>query len=155
MSDNSVIDVDAMSDEELDSFLEEQTGVDMNESTDVVDEPEGSEESNLPEVSSEETDQPEANEEEEATEEESISDEESGESTEGTEADDEESNNSESGDDDSNEATTVSMDGYNNNELALMTEVYEDLFKNGIKAAGVDRTVRDPEHLKTLVRIGL
>jgi hypothetical protein len=35
-----------------------------------------------------------------------------------------------------------------------MSEVYEDLFKHGIKASGIERTVRDPEHLKTLVRIG-
>ncbi len=46
-----------------------------------------------------------------------------------------------------------SMSKYGNDELAEMSGVYDELFKTGIKASGVDRTVRDPEHLKTLVRI--
>jgi len=145
------IDVDAMSDEELDSFLEEATGVDMNEPSDVINE----EEETTEVVTDEAT---EVEESEGETEEEVISDEDSDESTEGTEADDEGTNNSESGTTDqeaADEITPISMDGYDDAELAVMTEVYEDLFKNGIKAAGVDRTVRDPEHLKTLVRIGL
>ena len=44
---------------------------------------------------------------------------------------------------------------YSDDEKALMDDVYTSLFKDGIKASGVTRTVRDAEHLKTLVRIGL
>lgn len=144
------VDVDGMSDEELDSFIEEATGVDMNEPTDVVDDdtevvpvdgPEEEEEIPLTEEVEEVT--------EELPDEESISEAASG------EPDGVTPNVSSSGKSDLNEERTVSMDGYSDTELAVMTEVYEDLFKNGIKAAGVDRTVRDPEHLKTLVRIGL
>ena len=155
MSDNpevQPIDVDGMSDAELDSFLEEATGVDMTEDTSAIEEQEETiTDSNV-------SDQPEAEEAEgeveESTDEGSISDEESDESTEGTEADDEESNSSESGESDQSEAEVISMEGYEQAELATMTEVYEDLFKSGIKASGVERTVRDAEHLKTLVRIG-
>jgi len=154
MSDNpevQPIDVDGMSDAELDSFLEEATGVDMNEDTSAIEDADAEafaeEEKELVEEAEEAV--------EESTEEEAISDEESEDSTEGTGADDEESNSSESGESDQSEANVISMEGYEQAELAVMTEVYEDLFKNGIKAAGVDRTVRDPEHLKTLVRIGL
>ena len=143
------IDVDGMSDEELDSFLEEATGVDMNEPTDVVDD-------------TEEADAKAFEQEEEVLEEEAegaeneLQEEEQEQNTEEEVEESKESNLPEvSSGDDQSEANVISMEGYEQAELAVMTEVYEDLFKNGIKAAGVDRTVRDPEHLKTLVRIGL
>jgi len=36
-----------------------------------------------------------------------------------------------------------------------MDSIYQELFVDGIKAAGSNRVIRDAEHLKTLVRIGI
>ncbi len=137
------IDIDGLSDDELDNFIEEATGVDMNEPTDVVDDDtevtpvDGfEEEEEIP--LTEETTTEDVNEEETTS---SLEEEE-----EETPSEEEEVDQID---------TVFDMSKYGNDELAEMSEVYEDLFKNGIKAAGVDRTVRDPEHLKTLVRIGL
>ncbi len=140
------IDVDGMSDEELDSFIEESTGVDMNESTDVVDD----DTEVVPVDSFEEEEEIPLTEE---TTTEDVNEEEEEETTSSLEEEEEETPSEE---EEVEQIDTVfDMSKYGNDELAEMSEVYEDLFKNGIKAAGVDRTVRDPEHLKTLVRIGL
>ena len=126
------VDVDSMSDEELDSFLDEHTevGSDMS-NLDVIDEPDEEEVPPVEEVTEV------VEEEEEVPEEEVPSEEESGEEPPAEEE----------------ELVPYDMSKYDDAELAEMSGVYEDLFKNGIKASGVDRTVRDPEHLKTLVRI--
>jgi hypothetical protein len=136
------IDVDAMSDEELDSFLEEHTGLDadaMNNS-DVVDQPD---------TPSDEIEEGTPPQEEEEGEDDGLQEEEI-DNTEEEVAEEEEVEETPE-----EKTPTVSLDGYAPEELTTMTEVYEDLFKKGIKASGVERTVRDAEHLKTLVRIGL
>ena len=117
--------VDTMTDEELDQFIEEQTGVNPNDDLSVVEEESST------------------TEEEETTTEEEVS------------TDVEEETPIEEEPNTEEESISVSLDGYKPDELSIMTEVYDDLFKNGIKASGVNRTVRDAEHLKTLVRIGL
>ncbi len=129
----ATVDVDAMSDDELDSFLEEHTGIDAEamENSDVIDEPEERETppvEELPETEVKPVEEEEEEEEIPAEEEVVVPSEEEGEET-------------------------ISPK-YTDDELGVMSEVYEDLFKNGIKASGMERTVRDPEHLKTLVRIG-
>ena len=128
MSDTKPIDVDDMSDEELDTFLDTHTemGSDLTDS-DVVDEPE-EEEEEVPSTEEEEEVTP--TEEEEDIPEESPTEEEE-------------------------EVATVDLSAYSQEELGQMSGVYDDLFKTGIKAAGTNRKVRDAEHLKTLVRIGL
>ncbi len=135
------VDVDGMSDEELDSFLDEHTevGSDMS-NLDVVDEPDEEEVPAVEEISlTEETTTEDVNEEDE---EETTSSLEEEELEEGEETPSEEE-----------ELVPYDMSKYGNDELAEMSGVYDELFKTGIKASGVDRTVRDPEHLKTLVRI--
>jgi hypothetical protein len=139
------IDVDAMSDEELDSFLEEHTGLDaeaMNNS-DVVDDPD---------TPSDEIDAPKPEEEEEPAGEEESSTEEDSSAEEGADVDVDVDSTEETPEEDP--APQIDLDKYEAQELATMTEVYEELFKTGIKASGIKRTIRDPEHLKTLVRIG-
>ena len=139
----ATVDVDGMSDEELDSFIEEQTGLDADamENLDVVDE-NLDEDTTSEEVTTEEEEETTSQVEEETTEE--------GDEDELQNEEEEDSTEEEV----TEEVTPIAMDGYAQEELATMTEVYEELFKNGIKASGVERTVRDPEHLKTLVRIG-
>jgi hypothetical protein len=133
------VDIDSMSDEELDSFLEEATGLDADamENLDVVDEGTTTEE-----VTTEE---------EETT---SQVEEEPNEEGAEDELQDEEEDSTEEEVTEEEPVSQVDLEKYEAQELATMTEVYEDLFKNGIKASGIERTVRDPEHLKTLVRIG-
>ena len=138
MAESETIDVDSMSDEELDSFLEEATGIDMNEPTDVVEE----EETTTEDVVVEDEEETTASSEEETKEEE----------TEDELQDEEEETNTE--EEVEEDTTPVTLPEYTDTELGVMSEVYEDLFKKGIKASGIDRTVRDAEHLKTLVRIG-
>ena len=147
MSDNQTpIDVDGMSEEELDNFLEEATGVDLNEPTDVIDEEDTADVVIPDDETSVEPEETEVSESEE--DETNVSE------SEDTVVEDDEIYDTEGSEVQPSDVESISMEGYEQNELATMTEVYEDLFKTGIKASGVDRTVRDAEHLKTLVRIG-
>ena len=133
------IDVDGMSDDELDAFLEEQTGVADIGNLDVIDEEEGTPLETTPEAEVATEVEEEVEEEEEVPEEESPEEEPEVEGEEETLVEE--------------EVASIDLSQYNDDEVTLMSEVYEDLFKNGIKASGVNRTVKDPEHLKTLVRI--
>lgn len=56
---------------------------------------------------------------------------------------------------DASDASKAILGDYSESELTVMQDVYNSLFKEGIKASGTIRTVRNPEHLKTLVRLGL
>ena len=148
MSNSETIDVDAMSDEELDSFLDEHTevGSDMS-NLDVVDEPESGEEDVTVEAEEETTGQAE---EEEVTDE--VDDDIGKEVEEGVQEED--ADEDEEAEPEEETLPPVDLADYSPEEVHQMEEVYKDLFKTGIKASGVERTVRDTEHLKTLVRIG-
>jgi hypothetical protein len=135
----NIIDIDELSDEQLDSFLEETTGVDSNwDNLDTIEDKEPTEEKepvveDVPEENEEPTD----------------------EVTEDAGEDEPTDEELEEGNIDENQANDVlPLDNYTAEELETMTKAYDELFKEGIKAKGTNRTVRDIDHLKALVQLG-
>jgi hypothetical protein len=125
----SYADVDSMSDEELDKFLDDYTeaGSDTETWNEIPDEPEESEESEAPAETPEETPA------EDEPEEEPV----------------------DPVDPEEEPEKQPILGDYSEEEVATMQSIYEDLFKNGIKAKGSVRTIRDADHLKSLVQLGI
>jgi hypothetical protein len=139
---NAVIDVNELSDEQLDSFIESATGVDSNwDNLDILEDKSAEEESaeNITEEPTEQiTEEP--VEEDKEVEEDNPTDGEEGIAEENGKKEEPEE--------------VLPLDNYTPEELAVMTKAYDELFKEGVKAKGTNRTVRDIDHLKALVQLG-